>query len=335
MSRPVRLSDRLTFDRRGFLLGALAFGAGCATRAASSSPPPASTAAATPVDPAAATPVDPAAAAASGSAAAPVDPAVLRALAELENKHGGRLGIATLDVASGRRVEHRANERFPFCSTIKTLAAAATLKRVDLGQEQLDRVVRYTKADLIENSPVSKDNLARGAMTVAELCEATIQTSDNTAGNLLFQAAGGPPGLTAYMRALGDSVSRLDRIEPDLNSAIVADPRDTTSPRAIVDDLQKLFLGDALSPASRDRLVDWHLGTKTGANRIRAVLPATTKLAHKTGSGDNGATNDIGMTWTPGGTPILIAIYYTESTIPKLADREPVLAAAARIALGR
>jgi len=252
------------------------------------------------------------------------------ALADLERAHGGRLGVAALDTGSGRRIEHRADERFPFCSTCKTLAVAATLQRVDLQREQLARQIAYTSADLLDHAPVAAANVARGAMTIAELCKAAIEVSDNTAANLLFREAGGLGAINDYLRSIGDSTTRMDRTEPALNTAIAGDPRDTTSPRAIVGDLDKLFLGDALSAASRDQLTAWHLATSTGKARLRAGLPAAWKLGHKTGTGAHGATNDIGVTWPPDRRPVLLAVYYVDSTAD-LAAREAVIASAARI----
>jgi beta-lactamase class A len=296
-------------SRRGFLAGALSLGIGCAR-------------------------AEPGDTRAKGPQAQAPRSRAAEALASLERTHGGRLGVAVLDTGSGARIEHRADERFPFCSTCKSLAVAATLQRVDQGKEQLARSIAYTAADLLEYAPVAKANLARGALTIGELCEAAITVSDNTAANLLFREAGGLGPINDYVRTLGDATTRFDRTEPGLNTAIAGDPRDTTSPRAIVDDLQKLLLGDALAPASRDRLTAWHLATTTGPARLRRGLPVAWKLGHKTGTGANGATNDIGVAWPPDRKPLLIALYYVGSAAD-LDAREAVLAAAARIVAAR
>jgi beta-lactamase class A len=265
-----------------------------------------------------------------GGSAHAAGPRRVGALADLERAHGGRLGVAALDTGTSRRIEHRADERFPFCSTCKTLAVAATLRRVDLAREQLAREIAYTAADLLDNAPVTRANVARGAMTIAELCKAAIEVSDNTAANLLFREAGGLSAINDYLRSIGDSTTHMDRLELALNTAIAGDPRDTTSPRAIVGDLEKLFLGDALSPASRDQLTAWHLAASRGKARLRAGLPTTWKLGHKTGTGANGATNDIGVAWPPDRRPVLIAVYYVGGRGDGDA-REAVIAAAARI----
>ncbi len=234
----------------------------------------------------------------------------------IESRLGGRLGVAALDTGSGRRIEHRANERFPMCSTFKTLAAAAVLHRVDAKEEQLSRVVPYTEADLLEYAPIAKKHLAEGGMSLAALCAAAIEYSDNTAANLLLQNIGGPAGLTRFVRSLGDEKTRLDRIEPDLNSALPGDERDTTTPRAMTDTLRSLLVGEALSASSRQQLESWLVANTTGGEMIRAGVPNDWKVGDKTGRGSNGATNDVAILRPPGKPPILLAVYSVGSTAP-------------------
>ncbi|GEO98920.1 beta-lactamase [Methylobacterium haplocladii] len=236
------------------------------------------------------------------------------AFARIEAAVGGRLGVATLDTGSGRRLSYRAEARFPLCSTFKLLAAAAILAQVDKRREQLDRRVPYTTADLVDYSPTTKIRAAEGAMPLADICEAAITLSDNTAGNLMLAQIGGPAGLTAFLRAGDDAVTRLDRIEPDLNEALPDDPRDTTSPRAMVSDLERLVVGDALSAGSRGQLTAWLLANQTGGTRLRAGMPRDWRVGDKTGTGDRGTANDVGILLPPGGAPILAAVYLTEST---------------------
>jgi beta-lactamase class A len=250
-------------------------------------------------------------------------------LAELERRNGGRLGVAALDTASGRRVGHRADELFPLCSTFKFLAAAFVLARVDRGEEKLDRRVVFSDKDLVTYSPVTKEYVDSG-MTLAEICDAAVTLSDNTAGNLMFASFGGPAGLTSYIRSLGDRTTRLDRIETALNEAKPGDPRDTTTPAAMLGTMQRLLIEDALSASSRDRLIGWLLASKTGARRLRAGLPADWRVGDKTGTGDNGTANDVAIAFPPGRAPILIAAYYTESTISDDA-RNTVVAEAGRL----
>ena len=253
-------------------------------------------------------------------------------LVDLERRNGGRLGVVALDTANGRLVGHRADERFPLCSTFKFLAAALVLARVDRGEEKLDRRVVYSEKDLVTYSPVTKNGVGPGGLSMSELCDAAVTLSDNTAGNLLLASFGGPPALTAFTRTLGDELTRLDRIETALNEATPGDLRDTTTPAAMVHDMQRLLVGDALSPSSRERLAGWLIASKTGAKRLRAGFPADWRVGDKTGSGDHGTANDVAIAWPPGRAPVLVAAYYTGSTIADEA-RSSVIAEAGRLAV--
>lgn len=216
------------------------------------------------------------------------------------------------------------------CSTFKVLAAAAVLKLVDEGKEQLDRMVAYGKEDILEYAPVTKEHLKEGGMTLANLCGAAIEKSDNTAGNLLLRAIGGPSGLTSFLRALGDETTRLDRMEPDLNTAIPGDERDTTAPAAMRDDLVRLLTGDVLSPASLRQLEMWLVGNQTGAQMIRAGVPTTWRVGDKTGRGDNGAINDVAVLRPPNRPPIFLAIYSVGSAAAA-SERTATVAEVARV----
>jgi beta-lactamase class A len=237
-------------------------------------------------------------------------------LAEIEAREGGRLGVFVRDTGTGATIERRADEQFPMCSTFKLLAAAAALKRVDEGAERLDRTIAFAPSDLLEYAPIAKAHAAEGAMTLAEACAAAIDWSDNVAANLVLQAIGGPAGFTQFARSLGDMVTRLDRNEPSLNEATPGDERDTTSPRAMAEDMQKVLLGDALSEASRLKLEALLIGDKVGDKRLRAGLPSSWRIGDKTGSGERGSTNTIAIIWPPGRTPIIATVYYTESSAP-------------------
>lgn len=265
----------------------------------------------------------------NGQAPAAVDPPERR-IEAIERSLGGRLGVAALETGSGRRLEHRAGERFPLCSTFKLLAAAAVLHRVDEKQEQLTRVIPYTKADLLEYAPVTTQHVNEGGMTLGALCAAAIEYSDNTAANLLLQTIGGPEGLTRYARSLGDEQTRLDRIEPHLNSAVPGDERDTTTPAAILADLRTLLMGEALSPPARQLLETWLAENKTGDDLIRAGLPKDWKVGDKTGRGGNGATNDAAVIRPPDKAPVFLAIYLVGSTASPKA-RQSAIAEVARV----
>src|SRR5262245_1483742 len=195
------------------------------------------------------------------------------AIAGIERRLGGRLGVAALDTGSGRRIAHRGDERFAMCSTFKFLASAAILARVDAKAERLDRLVRYTQKDLLEYAPIAKEHVAEG-MTIEALCAAAVSYSDNTAANLLLAALGGPAAVTTFARSLGDAVTRLDRIEPALNEVPAGEVRDTTSPSSMLKNLQTLLLATrALSEPSRQRLTKWLVENTTGNDRLRAGLP--------------------------------------------------------------
>ena len=263
-------------------------------------------------------------------AAAGLSDTLARDLSRVEAESGGRLGVAVLDTLTGARSGHRADERFPMCSTFKLLAAAAILARVDAGRERLDRRIRFKASDVVVNSLITKDRVGEPGMSLAEVCEAAMIVSDNTAGNLLLDSLGGPAGLTAYARSLGDTVTRLDRIEPDLNEAAPGDPRDTTSPAAMLANVRSLVLGTVLSPNSRDRLTGWLLGNKTGDTRLRAGLPSGWRVGDKTGTGENGTTNDVGIVWPPQRAPVIVSIYLTGT--PATAERRnATLAAVGRV----
>ncbi|MBV9909927.1 MAG: class A beta-lactamase [Hyphomicrobiales bacterium] len=237
-------------------------------------------------------------------------------LDEIEAREGGRLGVFVRDAGTGATIQHRADERFPMCSTFKLLAAAATLSRVDEGAERLDRTIAYAPSDLLDYAPVTKAHVAEEGMTLADLCAAAIDWSDNTAANLVLQAIGGPAGFTQFARALGDNVTRLDRNEPTLNESLPGDERDTTSPTAMAEDMRKVLLGDVLSDSSRRQLQTWLINDKVGDKRLRAGLPSSWRIGDKTGSGDHGSTNAIAILWPPERAPIIAAVYYTESSAP-------------------
>jgi beta-lactamase class A len=247
----------------------------------------------------------------------------------IERDIGGRLGVAAFDVETGRHLAYRADERFPMCSTFKWLLVAQILARVDAGAEQLTRSIGFGPADLLDHAPVTRAHVAEGRMTISELAEAAIQLSDNTAGNLLLRAVGGPASLTEFLRRLGDRVTRLDRTEPALNSAERGDVRDTTTPSAMVMDMRRLLIGERLHEASRDRLRAWLEGSTTGARRLRAGLPRDWRIGDKTGAGGFGATNDVAIIWPPARRPALVAAFVAESAAT-IEVREGALAAVGR-----
>jgi beta-lactamase class A len=240
-------------------------------------------------------------------------------IAAIEGRLGGRLGVLALDTGTGQRIQHRASERFPMCSTFKFLLAGAVLDRIDKHRETPDRRITYGEKDLLEYAPIAKEHVKEGAMTVAALCAAAVEYSDNTAANLLLETIGGPSKLTAYLRSLGDKVTRLDRTEPALNSGIPGDPRDTATPESMLHSTRALVLGEALSQNSQHQLQEWLIANTTGGKRLRAGLPTGWRVGDKTGTGKNGARNDVAVAWLPDRAPIIIVAFFIGS---KAADTE-------------
>ncbi|MEE2567630.1 class A beta-lactamase [Hyphobacterium marinum] len=215
---------------------------------------------------------------------------------DIENRSGGRIGVAVLDTDTGRSAGHRADERFAVCSTFKWLLAAAVLRRVESGDERLDRLITYTADDLVFYSPVTEDHTDTG-MTVEALCSATVRTSDNTAANLLLDTMGGPDGFTAIVREFGDTETRLDRYEPEMNENLPGDPRDTSTPRAMLETMNRLLFGDVLSTESRELLRGWMIAASTGMRRLRAGLPDGWIAGDKTGTSSNDQSNDAAFAY--------------------------------------
>jgi beta-lactamase class A len=240
----------------------------------------------------------------------------VRALADIEARIGGRVGVAALHTGAGAWIRHRAGERFAMCSSFKCLLAGHALALADTGRLRLDQRVAFTRADLLPHAPRTQARVGEGSMPLEDLCAAAVEVSDNTAANLILDLTGGPAGLTAWLRSIGDPVTRLDRMELDLNTNIAGDQRDTTTPEAFALTIRRLLLGGVLSRASRDRLTDWMVHCETGLARLRAGAPTDWKVADKTGTGDFGAVVDVAALWPPDRPPILIASMLSDSSKP-------------------
>jgi beta-lactamase class A len=209
------------------------------------------------------------------------------------------------------------------CSTFKGYASARVLQMVEQGELTLDHQVFVDPAEIVANSPRTQPR-AGGDMTLDELCQAALQVSDNTAGNLLLKTIGGPPAITAFARSIGDPSSRLDRWETALNSAIPGDPRDTSTPEALGGGYRDLLTGDALAPPQRQQLEDWMRANETSS--MRAGLPPGWTTADKTGSGDYGSTNDVGVAYDPAGRRVLLAIMTRpQANDPKAQNLRPLI----------
>jgi beta-lactamase class A len=223
----------------------------------------------------------------------------------LEQAHDALIGLFAVNLDSGRTLAHRAQEPFAMCSTFKTSASARVLQMAEQGEQSLDQKMFVDPGAIVINSPVTSPR-AGGEMTLAELCQATLQVSDNTAGNLLLKTIGGPQAITAFARSIGDARSRLDRWETELNSAVPGDPRDTSTPEALGGGYRNLLAGDVLGAPQRQQLEDWMRANQTSS--MRAGLPPGWTTVDKTGSGDYGSTNDVGIAYGPQGQRVLLAM---------------------------
>ena len=253
-------------------------------------------------------------------------------LSDLEARHGGRLGFAALDVGSGRRLLWRSQERFAYCSTFKAFLAMATFERIQRDEEQLDRAVRITAADMIPHAPVTEKAVGR-SLTIRELMQAAVEVSDNPAANILIREMGGIAVWRSWWSTFGDTTTLISRLEPDLNTALPNDPRDTCLPEQTLANIALMTSSTRLTPEHDALLKGWLTASPTGANRLKAAIPAGWTLAHKTGTGANGATNDVGLLKPPTGAPIIMAAYFTGAVDATLEQREAVIADAARRAL--
>ncbi|MFE7094398.1 class A beta-lactamase [Streptomyces erythrochromogenes] len=280
----------------------------------------------------------PAGAARAATPAAPRRPGgadeAVRRLRALEREYGARVGAYARDTGTGRTVAHRADELFPMCSVFKTPAAAAVMRDLDRDGEFLARRIRYTQGDVTSaggGSVTGRPENVAGGLTVAELCSAAIAQSDNGAANLLLRELGGPAAITRFCRSVGDRTTRLDRWEPELNSAEPSRVTDTTSPRAIARTYGRLVLGDALGPRHRELLTRWLVSNTTSGDRFRAGLPRDWVIGDKTGAGSYGTNNNVGIAWPPGRPPVELAVLTTQPDAA--AERENALVARAAEAL--
>lgn len=254
--------------------------------------------------------------------------ALNQALADQERVSRGRLGVSVLDTGTGQMASYRGDERFLMLSSFKTLACAYVLARSDKGVEQLDRRVPISEADILEYAPVTRLHIGQQGMTLAELCHATITTSDNTAANLILRSYGGPQALTEFIRSVGDAVTRHDRYEPELNQVNSVEPMDTTSPNAMSSTLSTLLFGSALKTESQQLLKSWLAANTTGDRRLRASVPSDWLVGEKTGTAQLGA-NDVGFIQAPGSSAVIVSAYLETDAIAA-SERDLIIAAVGR-----
>ena len=272
---------------------------------------------------------------AASDATAPASPALQSGtidLSALEARHGGRLGFTAHDMGSNRLLAWRGDERFVYCSTFKMYLAAATLLRVQAGEERLDRAIPVTRADMVNHAPVTEPAIG-STLTVEQLMKAVVEVSDNPAANLLLKALGGIEAMRAFYRGIGDDSTTVDRYEPEMNR--LDGDKDTITPRQSVANISRLFVSPStpLTTDSREMVLRWMVDSPTGMGRIKAGVPAGWRVAHKTGTGGYGPTNDIGLVYPPSGEPVIAAAYFHATRDSTDAQREAVIADATRLAL--
>jgi beta-lactamase class A len=247
-----------------------------------------------------------------------------------ERETGGRIGVYAENLSTGAKIGWRAEERFVMCSTFKASLAAFVLARIDHGEDRLEDIIGYGTDDLLPYAPVARQNLARGAMSVEEMCKGAVELSDNTCANLLLARVGGPAALTTFWRSTGDAVTRLDHNEPELNRSPPGNPNDTTMPAAMAGNLRSFLLGEVLSQGSRQRLSRWMIDCKTGDNRLRGGLPKDRRVGDNTGNNAKDAAGDIAIVWPASGGPILVCAY-TQGGSPTALQLESVFAEIGRM----
>lgn len=253
-------------------------------------------------------------------------------LSALERRHGGRLGFVASDGARLRILAWRGDERFVYCSTFKMYLAAATLVRIQDGSETADRMIPITQADMVSHAPVTGPAVGSG-LTVARLMQAVVEVSDNPAANLLLRANGGIDAMRNFYRSLGDQSTTVDRYEPEMNR--LDGDKDTITPIQSLANMQQILLdnGSPLSEESKAQLLDWMFASPTGTDRIKAGVPVGWSVAHKTGTGGYGPTNDIGLAYPPSGAPVVITAYFHATSASSAAANDAVIADATRLAL--
>lgn len=239
---------------------------------------------------------------------------VSQKLHQLEINHHVEIGLSAIETYNNTQINYNANKRFPMDSTSKLMTVSAVLKKSESDPALLKQKIFFTANDVKKSgyAPITSRYIKSG-MTVSDLCAAALEYSDNAAVNQLMKILGGPNKVTQFARSIGDETYLLVRWEPELNSAIPHDKRDTTTPSAMADSVQKLVLGNALGNSQRQQLQDWLKHCKTGNNRIRAGIPRHFIVADKTGIGGYGSIGDIGVVWRPHASPIVLVVYVRQN----------------------
>lgn len=270
---------------------------------------------------------------------ADADTAAIRAAVRLaERRTGGVIGVHVRHLETGETFSARAGEPFFMASVGKLPLAVHVLRQVEGGRIRLDDTVRLDAARMARGSSAFRRRVSAGSrVTVAELLEAAISDSDNTAAIELLHLVGGPDPVTADLRRMGVTDIRLDRDYTRLRApASPSDTRDTATPEATTELLAALWRGRLLGAAETQRLLGWMTPSRNPAGRMVAGLPPGTTVAHKTGTwmreGERGASalNDVGVVTLPGGRGHLAVALFVRDTRLGVADAEPPIAQVTR-----
>ena len=245
-----------------------------------------------------------------------------RQIQSLENQLKARMGAVVLSADGDTLWQYQTDQRFALTSTFKTLLCAQLLNTPGAA----DKAVTMANDDLVSYAPVMEKRIG-DTVTGAELCAITLASSDNSAANLLLKLLGGPDQLTAFLRQQGDNITRLDRMETELNSAIPGDLRDTTTPNAMARTLQHLLLGQGLSKPAQQQLRQWMINNQVADGLLRSVLPDGWGIADRSGAGGNGARAITALVWPEeqAAKPWIIAIFIAE-TDAEFAERNQAIA---------
>ncbi|KAB0479732.1 class A beta-lactamase [Vibrio chagasii] len=242
---------------------------------------------------------------------------------QIESRVSARIGVAVYDSATKQTWSYKGDERFPMMSTFKTLACANLLYDAENKGLDLDSKVSIKSEDLIVWSPVTKELVDKG-ISLRDACSATMTMSDNTAANIVLGGIDGPNGLTEFLRSIGDSNTRLEHLEPELNHARPDDARDTTTPKSIVMTLNELMYGDTLSQASKSTLKGWMMGNKVSDGMFRSILPSGWNIADRSGAGAYGSRAITAIVWSEHRDPLIISVALTETEFT-LQERDKVI----------
>lgn len=275
----------------------------------------------------------------------------------------GRIGVAAQLIGGADVVTLNGDSTFVMASTFKVAVAAALLHRVDKGEIQLNQRVDIPSDMFVSGGGVISNTFVHPgiSLSVANLIEVMITESDNTATDICLRLAGGPAAVTARLRELGIQGQRIDRYvvegirdfyrlsEPGTKAVVAEatlkdpnfalspvepslefenDPRDHTTPQAMLELLLAIDSGAAVSAEGRAFLLGAMSRTRTAPARIKGMLPRGTPVAHKSGS-IGGVANDVGYVTLPDGRRFAIAVFTSESTTP-LADRDRAIAEVSR-----